>query len=139
MHCLRISRTAFSRRSRRSPCQREAFWAKQFSATAHPQKESKLRVLELAGFARRYRPGYLFDLASDNHPVAGKWPNSAHSLINLPSLINNVLTAPTPDTSLLQALVKNAASQQDFSSALTGATELAGLHTNAQNNANSVR
>jgi hypothetical protein len=62
-----------------------------------------------------------------------------NSLTNLPSLINNVLTAPTPDTSLLQALGKNAASQQDFSTALTGASELAGLLTNAQNNANSAR
>lgn len=62
-----------------------------------------------------------------------------NSLTNLPSLINNVLTAPSPDTTLLQALGKNAASQQDFSTALTGASELAGLLTNAQNNANSAR
>ncbi len=62
-----------------------------------------------------------------------------NSLTNLPSLINNVLTAPAPDTSLLQAMGKNAASQQDFSTALTGATELAGLITNAQNTANSAR
>lgn len=62
-----------------------------------------------------------------------------NSLTNLPSLINNVLTAPTPDTTLLQALGKNAASQQDFSTALTNAGELAGLLTNAQNNANSAR
>ena len=58
----------------------------------------------------------------------------------LPSLINNVvLTPPTPDTSLLQALSKSAASQQDFSPSLTGAQQLAGLLTNAQNTSNSAR
>lgn len=62
-----------------------------------------------------------------------------NSLTTLPSLINNVLTAPSPDTTLLQALGKNAASQQDFSTAFTGASELAGLLTNAQNNANTAR
>ncbi|HVI90669.1 MAG TPA: hypothetical protein VM659_20390 [Dongiaceae bacterium] len=62
-----------------------------------------------------------------------------NSLTTLPSLINNVLTAPSPDTSLLQALSKAAASQQDFSSSLTGADQLANLLTNAQNNANSAR
>ncbi|HEV3154864.1 MAG TPA: hypothetical protein VGZ02_13740 [Candidatus Baltobacteraceae bacterium] len=62
-----------------------------------------------------------------------------NSLTNLPSLINNVLTAPPADTSLLQALGKDAASQQDFSSSLTGASQLAGLLTNAQNTANSAR
>jgi len=62
-----------------------------------------------------------------------------NSLTNLPSLINNVLTAPSPDNSLLQSLGQSAASQQDFSTALTGATQLAGLLTNAQNNANSAR
>jgi hypothetical protein len=60
-------------------------------------------------------------------------------LTNLPSLINNVLTPPSPDTSLLQALGQNAASQQDFSSALTGAQQLAGLITNAQNTSNQAR
>jgi hypothetical protein len=61
------------------------------------------------------------------------------SLTNLPSLINNVLTAPAPDTGLLQALSKAAASQQDFSTSLTGAQQLADLLTNAQNNANTAR
>jgi hypothetical protein len=62
-----------------------------------------------------------------------------NTLTNLPPLINNVLTAPTPDTSLLQALSKSAASQQDFSQAFTGADQLAKLITNAQNTANSAR
>jgi hypothetical protein len=61
------------------------------------------------------------------------------TLTNLPSLINNVLTAPAPDTSLLQALAKFAGSQQDFSASLTGADQLAGLITNAQNTANAAR
>jgi len=60
-------------------------------------------------------------------------------LTNLPSLINNVLNAPTPDTALLQALSKAAASQQDFSSAFTGAAQLEPLILNAQNTANAAR
>lgn len=62
-----------------------------------------------------------------------------NSLANLPPLINNVLNAPTPDTSLLQALSKNAASQQDFSTSLTGAQQLEPLMANAQNQANAAR
>ena len=62
-----------------------------------------------------------------------------NSLGQLPSLINNVLTAPSPDTSLLKALGQNAASQKDFDTALTGQTQLAGLITNAQNVSNSAR
>jgi hypothetical protein len=62
-----------------------------------------------------------------------------NTLTNLPPMINNLLTAPTPDTSLLQALSKSAASQQDFSPTFTGADKLAGLLTNAQNTANSAR
>lgn len=62
-----------------------------------------------------------------------------NSLANLPPLINNVLNAPTPDTSLLQAMGKNAASQQDFSAALTGAAQLAPLMQNAQTTANAAR
>jgi hypothetical protein len=64
---------------------------------------------------------------------------ASNSLTNLPPLINNVLNAPTPDTSLLQALSKSAASQQDFSPDFTGAKQLAGLITNAQNTANAAR
>lgn len=62
-----------------------------------------------------------------------------NSLTNLPSLINNVLTAPSPDTSLLVALGANAAAQKDFDSKLTGSDALAGLLTNAQNVSNSAR
>ena len=62
-----------------------------------------------------------------------------NSLTSLPSLINNVLTAPTPDTALLQALGANAAAQKDFDSALTGASQLAGLVSNAQNVSNEAR
>jgi hypothetical protein len=61
-----------------------------------------------------------------------------NTLTNLPPLINNVLTAPTPDTSLLQALSKAAASQQDFSPTLTGADKLASLLTSAQTTAGSA-
>lgn len=69
--------------------------------------------------------------------VAGA--TAPNSLTNLPPLINNVLSAPTPDTSLLQALSKNAASQQDFNAALTGAQQLEPLMANAQNQANAAR
>jgi hypothetical protein len=62
-----------------------------------------------------------------------------NTLTNLPPLINNVLTAPTPDTTLLQALSKAAASQKDFSPEFTGAKELAGLVKNAQDTANAAR
>ncbi len=62
-----------------------------------------------------------------------------NSLGQLPSLINNVLTAPTPNTSLLQAMGQAAASQQDFSSSLTGQAQLASLMTNAQNVSNAAR
>ncbi len=62
-----------------------------------------------------------------------------NSLGNLPSLINNVLQAPTPNTSLLQSLGADAAAQKDFSTSLTGAAQLAPLVQNAQNQANSAR
>jgi hypothetical protein len=62
-----------------------------------------------------------------------------NSLTNLPPLINNVLTAPTPDTSLLQALSKAAASQQDFSPDFTGAKQLSDLISNTQKTANDAR
>ncbi len=65
--------------------------------------------------------------------------SAPNSLANLPPLINNVLSAPAPDTSLLQALSKAAAGQQDFSSTLTGAAQLTPLITNAQNTANLAR
>jgi hypothetical protein len=62
-----------------------------------------------------------------------------NNLTNLPPLINNVLTAPTPDTSLLQALSKAAASQQDFSQDFTGAKQLSDLVSNAQKTADAAR
>jgi hypothetical protein len=62
-----------------------------------------------------------------------------NTLGQLPSLINNVLTAPSPDTSLLKAMGQAAASQKDFSTALTGQAQLASLITNAQNVSNSAR
>lgn len=62
-----------------------------------------------------------------------------NSLGSLPSLINNVLQAPTPNTSLLQSLGADATAQKDFSTSLTGAAQLAPLVTNAQNQANSAR
>ncbi|WP_372784505.1 hypothetical protein [Phenylobacterium sp.] len=62
-----------------------------------------------------------------------------NSLTNLPGLINNVLTAPAPNTGLLQSLGQNFASQKDFDTALTGATQLASLLTNTQNVASQAR
>lgn len=62
-----------------------------------------------------------------------------NSLGNLPSLINNVLQAPVPNTSLLTSLGADAAAQKDFSTSLTGAAQLGPLVQNAQNQANSAR
>ena len=62
-----------------------------------------------------------------------------NSLGTLPSLINNVLQAPVPNTSLLTSLGADAAAQKDFSTSLTGAAQLAPLVQNTQNQANSAR
>jgi len=62
-----------------------------------------------------------------------------NSLGALPGLINNVLTAPAPNPSLLQSLGQNFASQKDFDTALTGATQLASLIQNTQNTASQAR
>jgi hypothetical protein len=62
-----------------------------------------------------------------------------NSLTNLPPLINNVLQAPVPNTSLLQALGADAAAQKDFSDALTGAAQLAPLLQSSQTLANDAR
>jgi hypothetical protein len=62
-----------------------------------------------------------------------------NSLTNLPPLINNLITAPQPNTSLLQAMGQNAASQQDFSPTLTGQQQLATLMQNGQTLANQAR
>ena len=65
--------------------------------------------------------------------------SAPNSLGSLPPLINNVLTAPTPDTTLLQALAKTASSVQAVDPSLTGAAQLASLITNSQNTAASAR
>ncbi len=62
-----------------------------------------------------------------------------NSLTTLPSLINNVLQAPAPNTGLLQALGADAAGQQDFSGSLTGAAQLAQLQGSGQSLANAAR
>jgi hypothetical protein len=62
-----------------------------------------------------------------------------NSLGALPGLINNVLTAPAPNTTLLQSLGQNFASQKDFDTALTGAAQLASLIQNTQNTASQAR
>jgi hypothetical protein len=77
-------------------------------------------------------------LPTSTPSIAGSL-TAPNALTNLPPLINNVLTPPTPDTALLQALSKSAASQQDFSPDFTGAKELASLVTTAQKTAESAR
>lgn len=62
-----------------------------------------------------------------------------NTLGQLPSLINNVLSAPSPDTSLLKAMSQAAASQKDFDTGLTGQAQLASMITNAQNVSNAAR
>ncbi len=62
-----------------------------------------------------------------------------NALTTMPPFINTVITAPTPNTSLLQAMGQQAAAQQDFSTALTGAAQLAPLVQNAQTTANLAR
>ena len=62
-----------------------------------------------------------------------------NSLTNLPPLINNLITAPQPNTGLLQAMGQQAASQQDFSPNFTGQQQLAGLVQNAQTQSNMAR
>jgi hypothetical protein len=62
-----------------------------------------------------------------------------NSLGQLPSLINNVLTPPAPNTSLLQSLGQNFASQKDFDTALTAAAQLASILQGDQKNASDAR
>ncbi len=62
-----------------------------------------------------------------------------NSLTNLPPLINNLITAPQPNTSLLQAMGQQAASQPDFNQSLTGQQQLASIMQNGQTLANSAR
>jgi hypothetical protein len=62
-----------------------------------------------------------------------------NSLTNLPPLINNLITAPQPNTSLLQSMGQEAASQPDFSPTFTGQQQLAGLMQTSQTLANQAR
>ncbi len=62
-----------------------------------------------------------------------------NSLTNLPPLINNLITAPQPNTSLLQAMGQQAAGQQDFNPSLTGQQQLASIMQNGQTLANQAR
>jgi hypothetical protein len=62
-----------------------------------------------------------------------------NSLTNLAPLINNLITAPQPNTDLLRAMGQAAASQQDFSPTLTGQQQLAQLMQNGQSLANQAR
>jgi hypothetical protein len=62
-----------------------------------------------------------------------------NSLTNLPPLINNLITAPQPNTGLLQAMGQQATSQPDFSPTLTGQQQLATVIGNAQTQAGQAR
>jgi hypothetical protein len=62
-----------------------------------------------------------------------------NSLTNLPPLINNLITAPQPNTGLLQAMGQQATSQPDFSPTLTGQQQLSSLLQNSQTEANQAR
>jgi hypothetical protein len=62
-----------------------------------------------------------------------------NSLTNLPPLINNLITAPQPNTSLLQAMGQQAASQPDFNPALTGQQQRASLMQSGQAAASQAR
>ncbi len=62
-----------------------------------------------------------------------------NSLTNLPPLINNLITPPQPNTSLLQAMGQQATSQPDFSSSFTGQQQVASLMQNGQTLANQAR
>ncbi len=64
------------------------------------------------------------------------------ALTGMQPLINNNFTsggATAPDTSLLSAMVQAAASQKDFSTDITGASQLAPLILNSQKTAESAR
>jgi hypothetical protein len=62
-----------------------------------------------------------------------------NSLGQLPGLINNILQAPTPNTSLLQSLGQNFAAQKDFETTLADAAQLSSLIQNTQSAASSAR
>jgi hypothetical protein len=62
-----------------------------------------------------------------------------NSLTNLPPLINNLITAPQPNTGLLQAMGQQASSQQDFSPTFTGQQQLADVMKGSQSAAEQAR
>jgi hypothetical protein len=62
-----------------------------------------------------------------------------NSLTNLPPLINNLITAPQPNTGLVQAMGQQATSQPDFSPTLTGQQQLATVIGNSQAQAGQAR
>jgi len=62
-----------------------------------------------------------------------------NSLTNLPPLINNLITPPQPNTSLLQSMGQQATSQPDFNPSFTGQQQLASLMQNGQTLANQAR
>jgi hypothetical protein len=61
-----------------------------------------------------------------------------NSLTNLPPLINNLITAPQPNTALLSAMGQAAAGQQDFTG-LTGQQQLQALMQSGQTLASTAR
>ena len=65
--------------------------------------------------------------------------SAPNTLSAMPSLINNVLAAPTPNTSLAQSLAQGAASQRDLSATLTGIQQLASMLQSTDNSASSAR
>ncbi|KGA93419.1 hypothetical protein LptCag_0032 [Leptospirillum ferriphilum] len=65
--------------------------------------------------------------------------SAPNTLGNLPNLINNVMTAPSPGNGLLSKLASGAISQKDFDTALTGAQQLVTLMQNSQNSASQAR
>jgi hypothetical protein len=62
-----------------------------------------------------------------------------NSLGQLPGLINNVLQAPTPNSSLLQSLGQNFAQQHDFDTTLANAAQLSTLLQNNSTAASQAR
>ena len=79
-------------------------------------------VLELAGQRLGHRADDFAGHPADDDALDRRHADCARYAGQLPSLINNVLTAPSPDTSLLKAMGQAAASQKDFDTALAGRT-----------------
>jgi len=62
-----------------------------------------------------------------------------NSLTNLPPLINNLITAPQPNTGLLQAMGQQAVGQPDFSPTFTGQQQLASVMQSGMTAASQAR